>query len=152
MDENENSLPINEIEEDTPKQETQGFFWTKQKKLLIVLFIAIIVLVLYFIIISSYLSNEEEKKDEEDNGGKEEGGKTEILGRIYSTFTLYSDEIKTNILNENFEIPKNFDIYIDDQKINYTKDYKLSGEKTHNVTFVLYDELNMKNMLKMQNI
>ena len=147
MLETENTFPINDIGDDYAQGKSKGSFWTKPKKLILVLICAIIALVIYSIIISSYLKNEDNEKTEEENPEPEPEKKVKF-GNIYSLYELEEDNIETNILYEKFQIPNNFTVYVDDNEINYTSKYRLSGKKKHNITYVLYEDFDMKQMFK----
>ena len=96
MEEDTNSIPINEAGEDA-QTSSKGFFWTKPKKMLVVLICAIIALIIYLLVISSYIRNEskEKKSDGPDNNpqpgpGPGPGPNTESgLGSIYCVYNIF---------------------------------------------------------------
>lgn len=158
--EHTNSLPLNDEESgNTSHKKTKGgFIWSKPKQMLVVLICAIIVLVIYLIIISSYIRNENKNKQENNQEPKpdtdpktepdpEPGQNADSLGKINCIYSLGSKE-ESGILNEDFEIPKAFDVYVDNIKINYTKEYRLKEKKEYNVTYIIYGDFNMANMFK----
>ena len=72
----------------------------------------------------------------------------EILAKINCIYNL-EDVDQTNLLYDEINVSNNFDIYLNDKKINYTNTSIIKGKGKHNITFVIYDKnLNMKNMFK----
>ena len=159
------SLPLNDEESgNTPPKKEQGggFIWTKPKQMLVVLICAIIVLVIYLIVISSYIRNENKNKEEnnqepnpnpdsktdpEKEKEPEPEQKSDILGKINCFYSLGNKD-ESSLFSDDFQIPKAFDIYVDNVKINYTKEYKLKEKKEYNVTYIIYGDFNMSNMFK----
>jgi surface protein len=140
MEEDENDVPFNDPGDDIPQNKNKkgNFISSKPKELLVVLICAIIVLIIYLVFIISYIRNE--KKDIIPT--------SEPLGKINCIYILENEDESTNILNKNFSIPEKFDIYIDNEKINLTDEYKLKGKKEYNVTYFIYNDLDMKDMFK----
>ena len=137
---------INPIDDDIeenliPKKK----FCTTSKKLFFVFICSIIIIIIYFLFILSIIKKEENESKEMDNKPDERPdikppkSKNETLGYIYCKYFLNNEE-EINILNENFEIPINFTVFVDEQKIEYSKNYILKGNGEHNITYVLYDD------------
>ena len=156
MEEKLNEVPINDNEEPKVKK-SQQFFWTKPKKMLAVLICAIIVLIVYIICILPYIGSPEiEVKDIEHQpnpGPQPTGDKGDFLGKIYCLYTLKENN-EANFLSEKFTVPDNVSIYVDNIEISNknSKDsnlFKLNGKGIHNVTFALYQEIDMKNMFNL---
>ena len=68
-----------------------------------------------------------------------------IISCIYD---IYSNEIETKILGEDFISPSKIDIYINETEINFTKIYKFSKNGIYNIKFKFYEKINMDNMFK----
>ena len=158
------SLPLNDEESgnSSHKKAQGGFIWTKPKQMLVVLICAIIVLVIYLIIISSYIRNENNNKEGNNQEPKPNPNpdsktdpepepkpdqKSDLLGKINCIYSLGNKD-ESRLFSEDFEVPKTFDIYVDNVKINYTNEYKLKEKKEYNVTFFIYGDFNMSNMFK----
>ena len=150
MEENLNEVPISDDNEAVKGHKSKQFFWTKPKKMLVVLICAIIVLIIYIASILPYIgSTEVEVKDTEQPvpGPQPSGDKTNMLGKIYCLFSLKEDN-EANFLSENFKVTDNISIYVDNVELSNknSNNFKLIGKGIHNVTFALYQEIDMKNM------
>ena len=67
----------------------------------------------------------------------------EILGEINCIYDIYNINIETNLVGNNFVKNSDFDMFIDDIKIDYSNKYKFENSGEHKVKFVLYNELRM---------
>ena len=148
MEEKLNSVPINDNEEEK-ESKIQQPFWTKPKKMLVVLICAIIVLIVYIISILPYIGSPEVKDTDQPTPQPEpqpHEDKGDFLGKIYCLFSLVEDG-GVNILNKVFR-PGNITVYVDNVIISNEKlnNYKLNGKGNHNVTFALYEDIDMSNM------
>ena len=66
-----------------------------------------------------------------------------IIGEINCNYYFISkDEIK-KILGDEFNKFSKFDIFIDGKKMKYSKTYKLLNNKIYNISFKLYENINM---------
>ena len=70
------------------------------------------------------------------------------IGEILCTYDIYSYKVETPILSEDFIKTTNFDIYVNDRKIAFTKKYKFPKFGRINVRFALTQNINMENMFK----
>ena len=106
------------------------------KKLLIIVgtisFVALLLLIIIIIII---ISNSNKSK------------KTH-LGDIICLYDINSIGTDIEILGYEFKTPTNFDIFIDGEKIKYSKTLKFNEVKKYNITYKLYEDINMDSMFK----
>ena len=123
-------------------------FW--KKVLIIGSVIGFLVIIIIIIIIVAVTSDD--KKDNENNENKsDEPDDSDIkeLGEIRCQYSIEDISKPTPILG--FEYDKkdsNFDIYIGDKKISYTKEYKFEKTGEQQIKFKLYSKINMNNMFK----
>ena len=155
MEEKENEVPINDVEDRGDVRDLGGKkkeCLTKPKKLLLVLLCACTVLIIYLLVISSYIKNEEDLNNETEPESEQEI-KKDILGRIFCDYSIEDDK-EYNILYKDFQTPKYFSIFIDNNRVkNFSPNYKIKGKGDHNITYVIYEKLNMSNMFKnVQNL
>ena len=104
-------------------------------KKLIILILLIIIIITLIIVITIILLNENKEKE------------NSILGEITC---IYDIERKgsNQILSNDFQKLNNFDIYINDEKIKYSKIYDFQGVGKNIIKYILYEDLNMNNMFK----
>ena len=142
---------INLVEEDDDTNEKlpKNKFCTKSKQLLFVLFCSLIALTIYLIIIISIIRNEKKDSSEKKTEPEPEPPKpkNETIGYINCTYLVHDNE-ELNLLNENFEIPLNFTIFVDDEKIETPQKYLSLENGKHNITYIFYNDINMDNMFK----
>ena len=107
---------------------------TSSKKTQIFITIAIIILLIIIIsIIAIFLLT----KSKDNNNQKE------IKGEIICLFNIKTISKETNIINEVYEKYSDFDIFIDDKKIDYQKNYKFSSIGIHTIKFKLYNDIKL---------
>ena len=76
-----------------------------------------------------------------------------IIGEINCVYDIQEDIENTRILGNEFLNESKLDIYIDNKKIKYNKEYKFNSTGIHYITFKLYNNLNMDYMFKdIQNL
>ena len=69
-----------------------------------------------------------------------------VIGEIICKFDVTNKN--TQIFSKDFNKSSNFNIYIDEMPINYTKEYDFTNFGIHNLKIELYEDLNMDNMFK----
>ena len=111
--------------------------------ILILVFTIIIILIIAF---SNKNSSPDSKTDNDDNGDRHEN-QIEI-GNIYCKYDIGSENIETKILGDEFNKISDFDIYINGNKIKYSKVYKFSSYGLTDIEIKLYGNLNMDYMFK----
>ena len=123
----------------------------KRKKCLIIgisltiLTLIIAAVVIFFII----RGGNEEKDSEKDNESDEESiDDKEIIGEIICQFNIKNENQDTKILGDEFNNNYKLDIYIDEEKIKYSKIYKFNNTGYHKIEFKFYDNINMDYMFK----
>ena len=89
---------------------------------------------------------ESDRSDETDKSDEPEPSIVPI-GEIMCLFDIKKENEDTNILGDEFA-NKNLDIYIDGEKIAYSKTHKFKSIGSHNVEFIFYNDLNMDYMFK----
>ena len=110
----------------------------------IILFLATIgILVLVFFLLSN---NESSNSDNSKKNPTIYEDKNEIICK----YSISDIDSNTPLLSDQFENIDNsiIDIYINDKKINYAKNYKFSSAGTYNITYILNDKVVMDNMFK----
>ena len=81
----------------------------------IILAVLLIIIILIIVIIAISSNSKEE---EEDNSNKEK------IGEINCIYDIRQTSEKTKLFGDNYEKRTSFDIYIGENKIKYSKDYK----------------------------
>ena len=72
----------------------------------------------------------------------------EVLGEINCIYDINDISIETDLVGNNFVKNSDFDMFIDDIKIDYSNKYKFENTGEHKVKFVLYNELRMNYMFQ----
>ena len=81
--------------------------------------------------------------DEQDDVNKEN------LGNIECVYHIESHTLTTNILGSNYQKGyDDFDIFIEKEKIKYTKKYTFEKAGTYKITYRLYSKINLDYMFK----
>ena len=70
------------------------------------------------------------------------------LGEIICIYDIKSINKDVHLLGDEYIKDSNFDIFIDKQKIKYSKNYKFSKAKKYNVIYKIYENINMNYMFK----
>ena len=145
INQDENLLNINDINSAGSGLKNNNPSKLPWKKFLIIcgilLFVIIAIFILIFILTkknSNNNENKEKKQEEEENNSK--------IGRIKCLYNKYRGDIQ--ILGEDFIKNSDFDIYINNTKMNYSKVYNLNSYDTNIVEIILYSNLSMDNMFK----
>ena len=134
MDDESLGLGINDVQSNISSKD--GFFEKNKKLIIISIFIFLIIIIVIILIIILNNSNENNKS------------KTQITGDIICVFNIQSKEQNTKILSDYFSKSSDFKIYIDNQEIKYSKEYKFPSVGYNQVTFTILDEINMDKMFK----
>ena len=99
-----------------------------------------IIIIILIIIISSHLQKEKNETNEPTD--------IELLGEIICTYDVQSISQNTILLGNEFKKESDFDIYVDNNKIKYSKDYLFNSTGNHEIQIKLYKEINMDYMFK----
>ena len=122
----------------------------KSKKYLIIgtsiAALIIIITTIILVVVLTKKGNGEEKKDEEKTDEKEID--KEKIGEIICQFNIKNENQETKILGDEFINNSQLDIYIDGEKINFSKTYNIKSIGNHKIEFIFYDNLNMDYMFK----
>jgi surface protein len=110
------------------------------KKKLLLIGISLGVLFVIFLITIIVLLSSSKNKEKEIN--------LPVIGEINCIYDIQSTGENTILLGEEFDKTSEFDIFIDDQKIKYTKEYKFDKAGQHKVQIKLYENINMDYMFK----
>ena len=94
----------------------------------------IIMLITIIIVIASSSKN-----------SKDESQTLPTIGEINCVFYVESNNRNTILLGNDFQKNSDFDIFIDGNKIKYTKEYRFDSTGNHNVQIKLYNNINMEN-------
>ena len=70
------------------------------------------------------------------------------IAEINCNYNIHSINEEINILGEDFTKNSKFDIYIDGNKIEYTKKYKFEKVKIYNIKYKYYENIEMDYMFK----
>ena len=101
--------------------------------LIIISIASIIALIAVLVIIIFIISKKSDKKNS--------------IGEINCIFNVEYTSVDTRILGEDFNLP-DLDIYINNEKIKNTKLYRFSSFGMNNVTFKLYENIQMDYMFQ----
>jgi surface protein len=71
-----------------------------------------------------------------------------IIGDIHCIYNIKDTSKNIKIFGDEFIKESEFDIYIDDQKYNFSKEYLFKLEGNHNIKIDLYENINMNYMFK----
>ena len=94
-------------------------------KAIIILAVLLIIIILIIIIISLSSNSNTNTNEEEDNSNKEK------IGEINCIYDIRQTSEKTKIFGDNYEKRTSFDIFIGENKIKYSKEYKFDkAERT----------------------
>ena len=98
------------------------------------------------VLLALLLINNDDDNSSTDNNNNNK----EVLGEIKCVFQINDTSRITNILGEEFEKGElDFDIMVNDNKIEYAKSYKFPEVGNNDVIFKIYSlEISMKNMFK----
>ena len=108
----------------------------------IVAFVLLLAIIIFIIIVASSGSKGgSDKEDKEDTD-------FQVIGEIKCLYEIRSNTENTLLLSDEFVKNTDFDIYIDNKKIKYSKEYKFPTTGEHNVVFKLYEGVNMDYMFK----
>jgi len=120
--------------------------WKKYLIPMIIIF-SIIIIILIIVIVVLALNSSNEKKDEPQEKEKDKDIEKKIYGIIKAIYDIQTK--KTIILGDEFKKKIDFDIFIDNEKINYTKEYTFSSTGVHLVEYKLYQKsINIDYMFK----
>ena len=172
MEEGEGLLGINE-DINSDMVSPQGNKLSKQKKLTIlgISLVSVIIIIIILVIAigpdkkekgkgggggegGGEKEEEEPQKEEEEEEEEEEEPyvppdiKDDILGKIECIYDVDSTRETTKILNENYNIPSKMKLEIERTPEKVAKNHKFSKAGANNVTFILYEDINMENMFK----
>ena len=133
MEEDENSLVgMNDVNSNIVPKETLS---DKQKKILILTTCLIIFLIILIIIILILTK-------------KKNNNKKKLTGIIECIYDIDSENDFTNLLNDKFNPPSGINLIIEGNSVKFSKNYKFSKIGENNVTFIINDNIDMKNMFK----
>ena len=114
----------------------------RKKQLIIGIVAAVLLLsIIIFIIIVAASGSKGDSTDKEDTD-------FQVIGEIKCLYEIRSNTENTLLLSDEFVKNTDFDIYIDNKKIKYSKEYKFASVGEHNVVFKLYEGINMDYMFK----
>ena len=89
----------------------------------------LIILIIIIILIATSGNNKEKEKN--------------IIGEIICKYEILDTESSTIILGKDFNYEGNFDILIENKKIDFTKEYKFEKTGVIEVKFNIYSSINM---------
>ena len=81
-------------------------------------------------------------------GGGDDDTPYPVFGEINCLYEIRTTTENTLLLSNEFVKNSGFDIYIDNKKIKYSKEYKFTSVGNHNVKIKLYEGINMDYMFK----
>lgn len=146
-DKSENTMPIindvPEMSELIPGSKPKIKI-TKLKIVLTLLYIMVAISMIAIIVLSVIsFQEEDEKKNEEIDPIPVE---KKIFGKIFCKYLL-KEKIYSNILYEGFIPPENFEVFVDGNKIEQYKNYKLNETGEYNITYQIKEKnFKMKEM------
>ena len=128
----------------TPKSDKnkESSFYGKQRlKPIIIILSTILLIIIFIVILISILSTRSSfsRRDKDDSG--------KIYCSIKCTYDIQSKEV--NLLGREYLKDIDLDIFIDNEKIKYSKDYMFESLGIHNIEYKLYGQrINMDYMFK----
>ena len=144
MEEDEGSLVgLNDVNSNIAPKES---CFSKQKNILILSGIFTLFILIVIIIIVLIAKSEDKKSGEEEPYIPHFEG--DILGKIECIHEIEQTSVYTLILGDKFDKNSIFDIQIEGKSIRPIKNYKFESTGEKNITFVLYENINMENMFK----
>ena len=126
----------------------------KNKKCLIILIsiislIVIIVAIVVIVVLTKSQNNEKKREDDRPDESDEPKPSKEPIGEIMCLFVIKKENEDIKLLGDEFTNNNaNYDIYIDGEKISYSKTHKFKSIGSHNVEIIFYEDLNMDYMFK----
>ena len=105
----------------------------KNKKLLGIILACILIIIIAIIVVIILNSNSKE----EDNSNKVK------IAEINCIYEIKQTSEKTKLFGENYEKRTDFDLYIGENKIKYSKEYKFDKVEKINAKLYIYDNLDM---------
>ena len=108
-------------------------------KIIMATVIILLLIIIVIIIISLSLSSSGEKKEKTYTD-------EDIIGKIKCVYNIEVSNVA--ILGNDFVKESDFDIEINGKKIKYSKEYHFTEFGQQNITFLIYNNLNMNNMFK----
>ena len=117
--------------------------WKKQ--LIIGGVIGLFVIILLIIIIVAATSGD---NDDDKDKDKPSPNPPETKGQFDCSYEIEDISKETPILSKEYKKTSNFDIIIDSKKVDYSTEYKFNKTGTHNIQFILYEDINMDFMFK----
>ena len=118
----------------------------KKKKLLIIIGLATVTVLLITIIIIIIIVSAKDNNSNNDNNNNNEN--LESIAEIKCIYDIQNINENTLLLGNEFIKNTNFDIYINDDKIKYSKEYKFSKTGLNNVKYIIYEDLQMDYLFK----
>jgi surface protein len=137
---------ITEVKKETP--------W---KKIAIIVGVLLLILILIIILIVLLIHTNDNSDNQNGKNKNEEGGEegkdipdddNSYKGQIICIYDVFSDKRPTEILSKAFTKTTNFDIYINDKKVDYSKEVIFPKYGEIKVTYALIQNINMENMFK----
>ena len=119
----------------------------KKRKFLvfgIISFFLLILIIIIIIVVLSIQKSSSEKKDEEE----EDPNTLSKIAIINCTFDINIIQNEISILNDDYIKSSKFYIFINGQKISFSKKYKFEKVGVNIVTFDIYEDINMDDMFK----
>ena len=145
MEEYDDLIGINDANSNIIEKEP---FFTKKKKLIILAACLLLVVLVIIIIIIVKTGNGEKEEPESQERPETPEFPGEIIGKIECRFDIDTTNDYTNLLSDQYIKSSVFDLQINGKSVRFSKNYKFSKTGANNVTFVLYENINMENMLK----
>ena len=135
MEEGGIDVQLNDVSSDIVKDQTQKPWTLKTKIIIFSIILSIIISLIILAIIISILT-------------KSDINIQPFIGQIRCVYYIDSISNNINILGKEFTKNSDFDIFIDDKKVDFLKENKFSSIGNHNINFNLYDDIAMDYMFK----
>ena len=141
-----NLLSLNDLSSSGSSNKKESL-WKKYLIPIIIIFSLIIIVLIIVIIILAFPSSANKDEKEDKDKEKDEDKEKEIFGSIKCIYDIQFRN--TLILGDQFLKSNDFDIFIDNGKIKYSKEYNFSSTGVHLVEFKLHEnKINMDYMFK----
>ena len=117
----------------------------KMKKIIIGVAISLLLIIVISIIIISLLPSKKDDRNDEEDGNN---NIPNSFGTITCIYDINDISKETLLLSNDYIKESNFEIYIEDKQIPYSKSFKFSKMEKYIVKFELYEDISLNNMFK----
>ena len=155
MDPFGNSVDLRDDLNATGENNQSNSILAKNKKLFIIIFVIILVLTIGILVLIFFILNNDDNKNDNKDGNQNipddpNPNPKDSSGEINCIYSINDINSNISLLSKEFENYNNtiIDIYINNEKIPFFKEYKFSKVGNYNIKYILNSVFNMDNMFK----